>query len=353
MDNKIKEDIEKILSISVNAPSGSNSQPWEFQVKDNVIEIIAHPEKDHPILNFKNRGTYIAHGALIENIKIASKHFGYEPQIELFPYKENLNITARIILSKTNASDETLFEAISERATNRKPYFKEKLNDDEINFLLEEINKFLNVEVIVINDEKKIKDTVKNLANDMVIYLQNKTLHELLFKEIIWSSREVTREGLYVKTLEVKAPQVFAFKLLKNWNISKSLAKRGLHYKIAEENYKIWSSTPLLISFGLKKEEAKDFINTGRCIENIWLRATKLNLGTHIITGILFLWQQLQFGRKEIFSNDDIEVIESSYANILNSLNLKDKLITAFLRIGKSNSPSAFSFKKQPIIKLQ
>jgi nitroreductase len=351
MDNKMREDIEKILSISMNAPSGSNSQPWEFQVKDNVIEIIAHPEKDHPILNFNNRGTYIAHGALIENIEIASKYFGYEPQIELFPYKENLNITARIILSKTNPSNEVLFEAISKRATNRKAYFKEKLNDNEINFLLEEINKFSNVEVIAINDGNKIKDIVKNLANDMVIYLQNKTLHELLFKEIIWTPKESTKEGLYVKTLEVKAPQVFVFKLLKNWSISKFLVKRGLHYKIAEENYKIWSSTPLLISFNLKKDEPEDFINTGKCIENIWLRATKLNLGVHIITGILFLWQQLQFGKKEIFSKEDIEVIENSYTNILNLLNLKDKLITAFLRIGKADPPSAFSFKKQPIIK--
>jgi len=347
----MREDIEKILNISVNAPSGSNSQPWEFQVKDNVIEVIAHPEKDHPILNFKSRGTYIAHGALIENIKIASKHFGYEPQIELFPYKENLNITAKITLSKTTASNEALFEAIPKRATNRKPYFKEKLNDDEINFLLEEVNEFSDVEVIAINDENKIKDIVKNLANDMVIYLQNKALHELLFKEIIWTSKESTKEGLYVKTLELKVPQIFAFKLLKNWSISKFLVKRGFHYKIAEENYKIWSSTPLLISFSLKKDEAEDFINTGRCIENIWLRATKLDLGVHILTGILFLWQQMRFGGKEIFSKEDIEVIENSYTNILNLLNVKDKLITAFLRIGKADPPSAFSFKKQPIIK--
>ena len=32
-----KEDIKKILEIAANAPSGSNSQPWKFKVKDNQI----------------------------------------------------------------------------------------------------------------------------------------------------------------------------------------------------------------------------------------------------------------------------------------------------------------------------
>ena len=72
----MEEDIKKILEISVNAPSGSNSQPWCFEVKNNKVNIIMLPEKDHPILNYHNRGTLIAIGALIENIIITASSLG-------------------------------------------------------------------------------------------------------------------------------------------------------------------------------------------------------------------------------------------------------------------------------------
>lgn len=70
-----REVIQKILEAGAQAPSGSNSQPWRFEVAGGTISIIMLPEKDHPILNFRNRGTLLAHRALIENIVIAAAHY--------------------------------------------------------------------------------------------------------------------------------------------------------------------------------------------------------------------------------------------------------------------------------------
>src|SRR3989344_3442769 len=118
----MKEDIQKILEAAVNAPSGSNSQPWRFEVSGSEIKIIALPEKDHPILNYRNRGTLVAHGALIENIIISSKAHGYTPILEIFPDHSNKNLTAIFKFEKSTKEIEPVFQFIEARATNRKPY---------------------------------------------------------------------------------------------------------------------------------------------------------------------------------------------------------------------------------------
>ena len=108
----MSEDIQKILEAGCRAPSGSNSQPWRFMVKDNQISIFALPEKDHPILNFRHRGTWVAHGALLENILITSSHLGYKTDVKLFPDKDYPKFIAKIKskpLSKESKSQKTLF----------------------------------------------------------------------------------------------------------------------------------------------------------------------------------------------------------------------------------------------------
>src|SRR3989344_6623100 len=97
----MKDAIQKILGASINAPSGSNSQPWRFEIENNIINLFILPEKDHPILNYRNRGTLIAGGAMIENIMIASAEFGYTADIEMFPDKNNQNLIAKIKLENS------------------------------------------------------------------------------------------------------------------------------------------------------------------------------------------------------------------------------------------------------------
>src|SRR3989344_1888875 len=118
----MKEDIQKILEAAVNAPSGSNSQPWRFEVSGSEIKVIALPEKDHPILNYRNRGTLIAHGALIENISITSSVLGYKANVNLFPDTSNPKLIARIGLEQNSPSSNPLYKCIPLRSTNRKPY---------------------------------------------------------------------------------------------------------------------------------------------------------------------------------------------------------------------------------------
>lgn len=132
-----QEKIQKIIEAGNLAPSGGNSQPWKFRVKENTIEVIALPEKDHPVLNFNNRGTYIAHGALLENMKIAAKYLDCNFAFQLILKKNERNelISFKIDIQESSEKEKSkevdkLYKAIFERHSNRKPYQKKELPEE-------------------------------------------------------------------------------------------------------------------------------------------------------------------------------------------------------------------------------
>jgi len=83
------EDIKKILEAAVHAPSGENCQPWRFEIRDGEIRIFNLPERDQSLYNYGQMASYVAHGALIENILIASSAFGYRARTNLFPQEND------------------------------------------------------------------------------------------------------------------------------------------------------------------------------------------------------------------------------------------------------------------------
>ena len=114
-----KELIEKILEAGVQAPSGENCQPWRFVARDNKIDILNIPENDLSLYNFRQRGSLIAHGALIENMLIAASVLGYKGSIVLFPNQREDNHVATFTVEKSMPKEERLFASISKRSTNR------------------------------------------------------------------------------------------------------------------------------------------------------------------------------------------------------------------------------------------
>ena len=350
-----RDTIRKILETSIQTPSGSNSQPWKFIIHGDRLDVIALPEKDHPVLNFRYRGTWVAHGALIENITIAAREFGYNSVITIFPDKSDHNITARINFKKSSIAGDPLYKAITERVTNRKPYAITPLTQDikEKLFKIAEEWPDKNLKAVFVENAEKIKKIGEAASVNEIVMFENQALHKLLFEEIVWTREQEAqrKKGLYFKTMELKPP-AFVIKTLSHWSLMNVLNKIGVARAIAKDNVKMYAATPMVCAITTEKNDI-DFINAGRLMERIWLQATLYGLNAHLMTGVLFMWQRISSGETEWFSKKHISLIQEAYQTTASTIGAGDKNVALLFRIGKAEPPSARSIKLSPNITFQ
>lgn len=345
----IKDDIKNILAKSLNAPSGSNSQPWKFKITENLLEIFAFPEYDHPILNYRGRGTWVAHGALIENITISARVAGYNTEVKVFPHWPDTKISAEIYFNNGKKEVDVLQEAIKNRCTNRKPYDNKHLSIDKKNELIDILNVSQKARIVLIEDRKKIKELCKLLCVNEVVTLENKKLHELFFKEIIWEERlaKVGERGLFLPTMELARPKQIALRLVKNWSVMNFLNKFGFARLIAKDNAEVFATAPLMGGI-ISSDDEMSFIEAGRIMERLWLKATEMKLSFHIISGVPFFWQSIKDAtiNSMMKQSGHVSLLENTYKDIKSIFNNPSNIVSIVFRVGPSKDPTSLSYKK-------
>ena len=223
-----KEIIQEILELAVNAPSGNNSQPWRFVASEGKVCIWNIPNRDKFLFNYQQRGSLIAHGALIENILIISSQKGYEGSIILFPNENEKDLIAEISFKESGIKYKYshLYPFILKRTTNRKPYKKTSLEQEDEKKLKEFCDSIKDSEpnVLLKQDIESIDKLSKYFSVADRLIFENFDIHEAFFKKVSWTRKEEEkkREGLYVGTKELSPAMRFIFKyVFSNWNALK------------------------------------------------------------------------------------------------------------------------------------
>lgn len=71
-----KNDLEAILDLAKWTPSGDNSQPWHFEIR-NTSEFTFHFHNEDSTYDFVGKPSIMTMGFFIESFQIAASHFGY------------------------------------------------------------------------------------------------------------------------------------------------------------------------------------------------------------------------------------------------------------------------------------
>lgn len=72
-----RETLLKILDLARWAPSGDNTQPWRFDiVGDDCLAVHGHDTRDWCLYDFNGHASHMAHGALLETLRIAASGEG-------------------------------------------------------------------------------------------------------------------------------------------------------------------------------------------------------------------------------------------------------------------------------------
>lgn len=352
--------IKKLIEYGIQAPSGDNSQPWKFIIsKNNEILLYNLPDKDNAILNIHQGGSLVSHGAVILNIKITADNFGYKTIVNYFPNPNDKNLIANLSFinnkDKNHLYESDLFYSIKKRSTNRR-YYKKDLSNN----FIEEIQKVIkstDIKVKIFNNQKD-KDLIANFISiSEEIILQTKELHELLFKDVVWTKKQelVKRHGLFVKTLEFNPIQLFVFWLCRKWkNISFLNKKINFAHKVGEQNANIYKSSGLLGFILIPNTNNINYVKAGELLQYIWLKSTNLKLGFQPITGLFFLNERIKILGYEPMSLKNGEKVSNSYKYLKDFIGIKgDDIILTSFRIGKTKEASATSSRLKPNIILE
>ena len=126
-----EEQLRFLVRYAVLAPSSHNTQPWIFQVRNGSLELHADESRGLRVIDPNARELVISCGAALYHLRIAMKHFGHRPVVELLPSDTDADVLARLRVGKPTALtpwERAMFRAIPSRRTNRKSFESFKIS---------------------------------------------------------------------------------------------------------------------------------------------------------------------------------------------------------------------------------
>jgi len=337
----------EILDEAVRAPSGDNCQPWRFAVRDDEIRVYNVPERDTSLFNHLQRASYVAHGALLENLTLAATSRGYRCETRLFPDPGLPDLVASVRLTAGEPQPQPLQPFIKTRSTNRRPYDRKPLAAEARKALMASLGSDLPATLWLTEsaaDQAALADVVA--LNDRLVF-ENPHLHSFLYEHMRWTPREAeeTADGLDLRTLELAFPDTVMFPLLKNWQLVGFLNNFGVSRIIGANARKLAMSAGALGVIRVAGDGPEDYLTIGRTLERVWLEATRQGLSFQMMTGITFLMARVVTGDTEGITPDQVRLLAAAREK---TPVLKDGTTGGALlfRVGTSAPPTTLSLRQ-------
>lgn len=341
-------DLERILEAGNSAPSGENCQPWRFVVRGSTIEVHLLPERDQSAYGWGQRASYLANGAVIENIVIAASAERYSAEVRYFPNPSDEWHIATIVLTKGSTIEpDSLASSIHKRISNRKAYRKNPLTNEERRALITAVAHGAYGTLSLAETPEELARLGRVGSTNEEVMLANRALHQFFFSHVSWTKEEDDEKkiGFYIKTLELPPPAEKMFKLFSNWSVMRVLARLGFNRVVAKQNAATNASTSAIGALMIDHIDPLDFVKVGRTIERLWLTATSLGLSLQPLTGVLFFKLKLDGGEGDGFSSHEQKLITAAYQEASRIFQADEKHIAFMFRVGRGDAPSAHAIR--------
>ncbi len=291
------EILKKIIQKASWAPSGDNCQPWRFNWNGKQLKIYHIEVRAHHSLNFNNQVSLFTLGGLIEYLHIASLHYGYEPTFTL-PDPTNLdpNFLTQVHFKKTTPQPQPLFEALSLRATDRRPFKNTPLDEKIVNNLLSVSKDFKQANAYVCTAPSE--ELKKYLVASEVLLFSNKAFLFDIIKWVRFRNKETidSKDGLPWRNLGVGLRETIVLWLIKRYPKLYDLFKHmGMYNQVSLAAQKLVKSHTTFICFTVKSNE-NHLIESGRLALRSWLLLAKHGVSAQpMSSGAMLLYKQIVY----------------------------------------------------------
>lgn len=300
-----------LISFAILAPSGHNSQPWQFQVSDNEIIISPDYSKRLDVVDGNDRELFISLGCATENLMTAARHYGYDSKYDFHDGK------IVVTFYKQDAyNDDTLFDAITKRHTHRGNFSGAKIPDNILQNISARILQDNASVMIYDSGSREAEIIMQKITEGNEIQMSDTAFKRELVSWMRFNKKHVneTHNGLCYNVLGFPATP-------------KPIGKRivGMFLNLKAQNKTdnaVNASASHFCVFCVRDDNAKNWVDLGVFLERFLLKITS--------EGISYS-----------FSNQPCE-IPALKENLRQNLNLT-AYPSVIIRLGYGNEPKAFA----------
>lgn len=363
-----EDNLEAIYMAAIRAPSGGNTQPFDFCHDENAFYVDAAPPYNSRI-DFDYRGTAVACGASLANAAAVASMRGLamESPIELVEgirAKEALVNNDKFPVGRVHfneyANHETdeawskLGPFVNKRVSNRQKGPQTPLSSEQAQQLQDCVDDIGGTYVQYTPvDHDKYEVVLDAFMEADRMRMLDSQMHRELFAEFTWPDRgHDLQEGLDIRTLELSETRQSLLRVLEREDSMRLLNEWDVGERIREDTRKNLLASSGIVAVGVRGQgRFEDYVQGGLAMERVWLTATMLGLNVQPWTPV--------FGYANNF--DELsEMIGPSKASVLYPKGRAALDVLGFteganqfvmtFRVHKGPPPTAISGRRSPIM---
>lgn len=341
----------KILDLARWAPSGDNTQPWRFQiVSDNHITVKGFDTRDWCLYDFDGHASHMAHGALLETLRIAATGFGIVADWTLRPdCPDTAPVYDVFLREEPGLVPDPLFPYIEKRVVQRRPMRMTPLTETQRHALVAAPGPDYQVQFFEsFSDRLKV---ARLLWDNAYIRLTCPEAFEVHREVIEWGARyskgRIPERAVGVDPMTAKLMKwvmgSWARVEFFNRYLAGTIAPRiQLDFVPA-----LGCAAHLLLRPGRLPTGVENYVRAGVAMQRLWLTVT--SLGLHLqpeMTPVIFRWYARvgrsisalpELGRRTLALAASFETLTGARP---------DNSFVFFCRVGRSAVPSSRSLRR-------
>ena len=346
-----RETLLKILDLARWAPSGDNTQPWRFEIIDDThIAIHGHDTREHVIYDFDGHPSHMAHGALLETLRLAATRFGFIVEWSIRTNQPDNAPIYNVQLLPSHTPEDPLVSFIEKRTVQRRPMVTTPLRQDQKDALVASVGNGYTLQFFESFGDRFA--VARLLWQNAYLRLTCPEAYPVHRDIIEWNARystdRIPDQAVGVDPLTAKLMHW----VMRSWE-RVDFFNRYLTGTIAPRIQLDFLPALACASHALLKPKQghsglNDHLATGIALQRLWLTAS--SLGLHLqpeMTPVIFRWY-VQADR-QISVKPEINTGAIKLARRFEHLSSAqpDTSFAFFCRVGHSKTPNSRSLRKE------
>ena len=346
-----RDTLIQILDLARWAPSGDNTQPWRFEiVSDNHIAIYGFDTRDHVIYDFEGHPSQMAHGALLETLRIAASGFQISTEWQVRQgCPENAPVYDVLLTLTPDLVTDPLQPYIEKRVVQRRPMRTTPLSKLQHDSLANAVGSNYLVQFFETpRDRLRVAGLLWDNAYIRLTCPEAFPVHrDIIEWGVRFSDDRLPEQAIGVDPLTAKLMKW----VMRSWE-RVDFFNRYLMGTIAPRIQldfvpAMACAAHLLLKPKKAPESLRDYVEAGIAMQRLWLTATAL--GLHLqpeMTPVIFRWYARANRGVSATSgiNQKVELLAADFEVLVKAS--KDQDFSFFCRVGKSMPPKSRSLRK-------